>query len=152
MKKEAGLWIDHRQAVIVILLDQKEETKRIRSNVGKHVSYSGASHAQAATGSHDDSAENKRDRRFDDQLSRYYDAVFAYLRDADSILIFGPGEAKVELQKCLEAHGLSDRIVAVKTTDKMTDDQIAAEVRQHFRESQRDSNRTTQQHQIAKET
>jgi hypothetical protein len=32
MKKEAGLWIDHRQAVIVTLVDQVEEIKRITSN------------------------------------------------------------------------------------------------------------------------
>jgi hypothetical protein len=29
MKKEVGLWIDHRQAVIVSHVDQVEETKRV---------------------------------------------------------------------------------------------------------------------------
>jgi hypothetical protein len=152
MKKEVGLWIDHKRAVIVINLDQEEEIKRINSNMEKHVRYSGASHAGGASESHNDATEDGRDRRFDDQLNRYYDEIISYLRDATSILILGPGEAKVELQKRLEAHGLSDRIAAVKTADKMTDDQIAAEVRQHFRESHHDSYRTTQRHQIAKET
>ncbi len=142
MKKEAGLWIDHRQAVIVILLDQTEEIKRITSNVEKHVRYSGASHASRTSESHSATTEDGRERRFDDQLSKYYDAVISYLRDATSILILGPGEAKVELQKRLEDHGLSDRIVAIETADKLSDDQIAAEVRQHFQESQLDSNVT----------
>jgi len=31
MKKEAGLWIDHRKAVIVIVTDKGEETKEIDS-------------------------------------------------------------------------------------------------------------------------
>jgi hypothetical protein len=43
MKKEVGLWIDHRQAVIVTLVDQVEETKRITSDIEKQVRYSGDS-------------------------------------------------------------------------------------------------------------
>ena len=142
MKTEVGLWIDHRQAVIVTLVDQMEEIKRITSDVEKHMRYSDAS----SKGSHDDTTEIRRDRqdrRFDDQLSKYYDEVISYVRDATSILILGPGEAKGELQKRLEDHGLSDRIVAIKTADKLTDDQIAAEVGQHFQESQLDSSLTT---------
>ena len=131
MKTEAGLWIDHRQAVIVILVDQVEETQRITSDIEKQIRYSGASHSQTPHG-HDDSAEDRRDRRFADHLSKYYDEVIACLREADSILIFGPGEAKSELQKQLEGQALSERIVGIETTDKMTDGQIAAKVRQHF--------------------
>jgi len=130
MKREAGLWIDHRQAVIVTLVDQVEEIKRITSDIEEHVRYSGASH-----GSHDETTEIRRDRqdrRFDDYLSRYYDEVIACLRDADSILLFGPGQAKGEFQKHLEGQELGERIVGIETTDKMTDGQIVAKVRQHF--------------------
>ena len=34
-------------------------------------------------------------------LNTYYDKVIAYIRDAESILLFGPGEAKGELEKRL---------------------------------------------------
>jgi len=57
------------------------------------------------------------------------------MRDAESILIFGPGEAKGELRKRLEKDNLGGRIVAIETVDKMTDRQIAAKVRQYFREN-----------------
>jgi len=60
--------------------------------------------------------------------------VISYIRDAESILIFGPGEAKGELEKRLAAQGLGKRIVGIETTDKMTDGQIAAKVREHFRQ------------------
>ena len=62
----------------------------------------------------------------------YYDAVIACIRKAESILIFGPGEAKGELQKRLESNNLGERIVGIETVDKMTDRQIAAKVRQYF--------------------
>ena len=133
MKKEVGLWIDHREAVLVFLLEHGEEIKRITSNMEKHIRYSGASES---SGSHNSTTEDGRDRRFDDQLNRYYDEVTLSLGDATSILIIGPGESKVELQKRLEGHEPSDRHVAIETADKMTDHQITAKVRQHFREPQ----------------
>ncbi|MGH8502631.1 MAG: hypothetical protein ACREVE_09190 [Gammaproteobacteria bacterium] len=59
---------------------------------------------------------------------------FACIRDAESILLFGPGEAKDELKQRLEGNNLAGRVVGVETVDKMTDRQIAAKVRQHFAE------------------
>jgi hypothetical protein len=104
MKKEVGLWIDYQQAVLVTILDQEEEIKRIPCRTEKY--------------------------------NAYYDDVISYLRDATSILILGPGEAKIELQKRLEDQKLSERVVAVETKNKMTDEQIAVEVRQHFLRSE----------------
>ena len=131
MKKEAGLWIDHRQAVIVTLNEQGEEIAHVNSGMAKHVRFSGASQSETPT-DHDDSTEDKRDRRFENHLDKFYDDVIALLQNADSILILGPGEAKGELQKRLEAHPGNHGIIAVQTADKMTDGQIAAEVRRHF--------------------
>ena len=125
MKSEIGLWIDHRQAVIVVVTDAGEETKRIISNMEKHVRFSSGS-------SEDGSQEDVRDRQFENRLNSYYDEVIAVIRDADSIQIFGPGEAKGELEKRLEHEGLKGRIVNIESVDKMTDRQIAAKVRQHF--------------------
>jgi len=125
MKSEIGLWIDHRQAVIVVVTDTGEETIRIISNMEKHVRFSSGS-------SEDGSQEDVRDRQFGNHLNGYYDEVIAVIRDADAIQIFGPGEAKGELEKRLEHEGLKGRIVDIETADKMTDRQIAAKVRQHF--------------------
>src|SRR5512141_23031 len=125
MKSEIGLWIDHRQAVIVVVTDAGEETKRIISNMEKHVRFSSGS-------SEDGSQEDVRDRQFENHLDSYYDAVVAVIRDAGSIQIFGPGEAKGELEKRLEHAGLKGHIVGIETVDKMTDRQIAAKVRERF--------------------
>ena len=54
-----------------------------------------------------------------------------------SILIFGPGEAKGELEERLEKNDLGGRIVGIEAADKMTDRQIAAKVRQRFPSSVR---------------
>ena len=124
MKKAIGLWIDHREAVIVLMSGAGEEIQRILSHQEKHIRFSGGAQA--------DSAEDMRDRRFTNHLNKYYAAVISHIREADSILILGPGEAKVELKKRLESMELGGRIVGVETVDKLTDRQVAAKVRQYF--------------------
>jgi hypothetical protein len=58
--------------------------------------------------------------------------IVSFIRDAVSIWIFGPGEAKVEFENRLKREELGGRIVGIETVDKMTDYQIAAKVRDHF--------------------
>ena len=123
MNKRVGLWIDHRKAVIVKIRDEQEELMKISSNMEKHVRFS------SGDGSEDGSSEDVRDRKFGNHLNTYYDEVIAYIRDADSIQIFGPGEAKGELEKRIKHEGLKAHISAIETVDKMTDPQISAKVR-----------------------
>jgi hypothetical protein len=125
MKKEIGLWIDHRKAVVVIVSDKDEEVKEITSNMEKHVRFSSGD-------SEDGSSEDVRDRQFENHLNSYYDAVIAIIRDGNSVQIFGPGEAKGELKKRLESEGFKGNILGIETVDKMTDRQIAAKVRERF--------------------
>ena len=132
MNKQAGLWIDHREAIIVILTDDGEEIKEITSNSGKHIRYYGSSHSNTPEGLKEVTSEGQRDRKFTNHLNSYYDEVIAVVRDADSIQIFGPGEAKGELEKRLEHEGLEAHILAIETVDKLTDRQIAAKVRERF--------------------
>ena len=77
-------------------------------------------------------ADDSRQKTFTGHLNIYYDAVIACIRNAEAILIFGPGEAKGELKKRLERNNLGGCIVGIQTVDKMTDRQIAAKVRQYF--------------------
>jgi stalled ribosome rescue protein Dom34 len=124
MTLDVGLWIDHREATIVTLADKAEDVKHIVSGMEKHVRFGGV--AEKSTG------EDNRDRRFANHLNQFFEEVINSLRAADSILIFGPGEAKGELAKRLEIENLSGRVIGVETVDKMTEPQIAAMVRERF--------------------
>src|SRR5450759_3083507 len=132
MKTKVGLWIDHRKAIVVAVTDKGEEIGLIISKVEKQLRRSGDSPLKSSFESQQVPAENSRQRTLMGHLNLYYDAVIARLRDAESILIFGPGEAKNELNKRLEGNNFGGRIVGVETVDKMTDRQIAAIVRQRF--------------------
>ena len=126
MKMQAGLWIDHREAFVVFIGEGTEKTQRIESGVEKHGRHAGRAASTEGL------ADNQRDRQFAAHLDKYYDEVIAQITAAESLLLFGPGEAKGELKKHLEAKGLGSRIVGVETVDKMTDPQIAAKVRDYF--------------------
>ncbi|MBU4393736.1 MAG: hypothetical protein KKD78_01710 [Proteobacteria bacterium] len=132
MKKTAGLWIDHRKAVIVVVSDKGEETKVIESKVEKQSAQSAGEPSTSPYESHMVPADDILQRKFTDQLNSYYDEVISLIRNAEAILIFGPGEAKGELKKRLERDKLDGLIEAVETVDDMTDRQIAAKVREYF--------------------
>jgi uncharacterized protein YunC (DUF1805 family) len=132
MRTGVGLWIDHRKAIIVAVTDKGEEIGLIISKVEKQLRRSGDSPLKGSYESLQVPASDSRQKTFTGQLNIYYDAVIACIRDADSILIFGPGEAKGELKERLERNNLGGRIVGIETVDKMTDRQIAAKVRQYF--------------------
>jgi len=133
MKNAAGLWIDHRGAVIVTITPGGEEMTEISSNVEKHPGHDPS--IPEHTGHHEDrkvKATDSQQREFAAHLDRYYDEVVAAVRDAEAILIFGPGEAKGEFKKRLDHAKLGNRVVAVEPADKMSDHVIAAKVRDYF--------------------
>jgi len=135
MKREVGLWIDHTKAIIVTVEGEKDETRQIRSNIGKYVHFSGGSIARPLYGTCNISGKGKQDREFRSFLSAYYEGVTSLIRHADSIWIFGPGEAKGELEKHLQYDQLNAHIVGIESMEKMTDRQITAKVRQHYQDN-----------------
>jgi len=134
MRRRVGLWIDHRKAIIVAVTDKGEEIGLIISKVETQLRRSGDSPLKGPYESQQVPAYDSRQRTLTGHLNIYYDAVIACIGDAESILIYGPGEAKGELKKRLEKSKLGGRIAGVETVDKMTNRQIAAKVRQHFAE------------------
>jgi len=125
MNKRVGLWLDRNKAVIVSITDNGEERKRITSDMEHSIRYS-----NAVPG--DGSPENLRDRRFWNHLGEYYDNIIAHIHDAKAIQIFGPGEAKYELEKDLVQKGLSEYIVSMENAEILTDLQIANKVQLRF--------------------
>ena len=133
LKHNAGLWIDHREAVVVLLTGSGEETKHFQSTGENQLRRSGepdhgSFEAQRAP------ADDSREREYMGHLARYYEEIVTHLHDAGEIFIFGPGEAKSELKKRFEKHPHPGDapVIALETADKMTEPQIIAKVRHHF--------------------
>lgn len=134
MKTNVGVWIDRRKAVVVVVTEEGEDIGLIISKVEEQLRRSGDSPLKGSHDAHGVPADNSRQRALTHHLNIYYDAVVTCIREAEAILIFGPGEAKNELEKRLEKSNLGGRIAGIETADKMTDKEIAAKVRHRFRD------------------
>jgi hypothetical protein len=125
MNHTVGVWIDHRRAVIVSVSAGRATTKSLESEVGAHPRYSGQQ---------DDGGEKKYEERHRERLEQYYDDVISQLGQPEALLIFGPGEAKLELKERLSrSKTFSERTIDMETADKLTGPQIVARVKEHFR-------------------
>ena len=132
MKKDIGLWIDRREAILVILSEGKEEIRHIPSDSEKYSRYSGSAHARTPEGLRGIPSVDPRDRKYGDQLNKFYDEVISAIRGADSIQIFGPGEAKGELEIRIKRGKLNAHLHPIEAADRMSDHQVSEKVREHF--------------------
>jgi len=124
MGQHVGVWIDHKKAVIVSIAAGEVTTRTLISDVGAHPHYSG---------SQEGGGEKKYEERHNQDLDRYYDDVIGQLGKPDAVLLLGPGEAKLQLKARLARSKMSsESIVAVESTDKLTDPQIVAKVKEHY--------------------
>ncbi len=132
MTVNIGVWIDHRKAILVRLLDDSAEVEEVESEVEKHVRESGGSGSSSPSGPHDAAAGDRRDRKLMNHLNQFYDEVIRRLEHANSIAIFGPGEAKGELDRRITNKALRQHLIGIVAADKMTNPQLIAKIRSHF--------------------
>ena len=134
MKQKIGLWIDHRKSIVVTLSDTGEVVEKVASGVERQLSRTGATPRAGSYPARAVAEDDHQKRAFIGHLNIYYDALIAKIHDAEAILIFGPAEAKDDLQKRLEENHYGDRIVGVQAAGRMTTPQIAAKVREFFKQ------------------
>ena len=130
MDRNVGLWIDHKQAYAIWYEDGRVEV--ISSNIEPPAHSSGGTQLGGKQNQKAD-VELHHNDRFRLQLSKYYREVISVLKDADSILIMGPGQAKIELEKAIRKNkGMQNRVLRVETADKMTKNQMIAHVKKVY--------------------
>lgn len=124
MSHHAGVWIDHKKAVVVIVAGKTVTQHVLPSGLGSHTHYGG---------SQESGGEKKYEERRGHDLDRYYDSVIEQLAHPDRLLLMGPGEAKLELKTCLErSRRVPAVVIELESADKLTDGQIVERVKDHF--------------------
>ena len=125
MSQHVGIWIDHSRAVIASSSAGQVTTRTLKSDVEGHPHYAGQQ---------DGGGEKKYEERHRAHLDRYYDDVIEQMGVPDALLIVGPGEAKLELKERLRrSKALAAISVAIEAADRLTDAQLVATVKEHFR-------------------
>ena len=130
MDRHIGIWIDHKQAYVIWY--ESGRVDMIPSNIEPPAHYSGGTQLGGKLNQKGD-VELRHNDRFRLQLNKYYQQIIAALKDADSIFIMGPGEAKVEFGKTIKkSKAMQKRLLKVETADKMTKNQMIAHVRKFY--------------------
>lgn len=128
MQRNVGVWIDHKQALVVQLDNGEKRIQVIESQLEPRTRL-----VRRSVGDIDLPNELHTNQRYEKHLKIYLDRVMESLQSADSILLMGPGEAKIELHKTMQkSKRLAERIAAVETVGKLTQRQIAAKVSDFF--------------------
>ena len=131
MATKAGVWIDHKQAILVLVTKTGQEIKKFKSGMVQSGRPAGSPLKHKHT-PNDFIAEDRRERKLVAARKKIYDELIPFIRGAESVLILGPGEAKGELSKYITSKKLRGVAIELETADKMTGRQIAAKVNLHF--------------------
>lgn len=133
MRTHAGVWIDHRHAIVVILADGKPSTSTIASLTEKPSRTSGGSHQREPWAHQSVVAEDHRDREYRQALARFYEAVGKAIASAEELYLMGSGEARKELLNHLKKHDLyTGRVRESKPAQAMTEAEVVAETCRFF--------------------
>lgn len=114
--------MDHTHAHLVEVSNDPMVTSTIELNMD-----------QLPAGEHPDRGEHQLHNKEQQVQSAFYKQLGEIISKYDKVILFGPTHAKTELFNFLQADkGFADINIEVKQTDKMTDHQEHAFVRDYF--------------------
>jgi len=120
--KRLGVWMDHASAHLSEFTTDPIQTRVITSKF----THEEKQHSFSLN-------ENLMHNKEQQQQSEYYKLVAEQIRKYDEVILFGPTNAKVELANLLkEDHHYAKIKIDVQQTDKMTDHQQHAFVKDYF--------------------
>jgi stalled ribosome rescue protein Dom34 len=128
-----GVWIDSKQAVIVRLHNGNETVEKLESGLITRERIDGEGKQYTRMGSQYFTFEKTEEEKRKHQLDIYFKNIIEAIKNSDSIIIFGPAEAKTGLHKAmLNDKVLASKIMSVEAQDHLTDNQIAAKTREFY--------------------
>jgi len=120
--KLLGIWMDHSIAHLIELPNQNNQSTTIES------------HSMSEDDEINTKDETLLQNKEQNYLSNYFKKINEVIINYDDVLLFGPTDAKTELFNLIDSDHHFDRIkIEVKSADKMTENQMQAFVKDHFK-------------------
>lgn len=132
--KYTGVWIDKDKAHIVKIDSGKEIFSTIQSEI-EHFKAKGGSGQKFKSGPQDVIKDSKFLEREKQQFKQYFKNIAEAIKDADTLVLFGPAGTNEKFKKELSKNysTLNTKVKDVAKTDSMTNNQIIAWVRDYFK-------------------
>ena len=121
--KQLGICMDHSSAVIIELINFTTiSTESEKGSESESISKIENEYDQV----------NRREEQ--QKKTDYFKKITDIIRDYDEVLLFGPTDAKNELFNLIkEDHNFENIKIEIRTTDKMTENQILAFIKDYFK-------------------
>lgn len=133
MKKQTGIWIDTKQAVIVSLEETNHPVKIIYSSIEGRERIPGEGKWFTRFGNRFMNFEKKKEQRRSNEIREYLKNVANEIKDVDELVLFGPAAMKTELDKYIRNNAVpAPSIKGVEAADSMTENQIIAYVKKFY--------------------
>lgn len=121
--KRMGIWMDHSNAFLMELIDDKIISNIVISEAG---------HSEKDFNLY--KSEKLIHKKEQHLQSGYYKKLSELIRDFQEVVIFGPTDAKTELFNLLKTDHLFENIkIDISHSDKMTENQRHTFVREYFK-------------------
>lgn len=134
MKKQTGIWLDLKQAIVITLFEDGYKLKIIESEIQVKERYDGEKKKFGRFGSQFLNDETKKKRRLEEQINKYLKRIFNEIKNVNEIVLFGPASLKRKLAELIKSdRTMAEKLKAVKTADVMTQNQMVAWVKKFFK-------------------
>ena len=131
---KVGIWLDQEKAYIIRIVGSEYPIiEKIKSDVESRVRFPGEVKAFTQFGNSLIDNQEKKQRRQRNQRHQYFKTIINSILDVDYIYLFGPSEARHELNNEIEKiHTIKEKVIEIKCTDRMSQEQMVQSVVNFF--------------------
>ena len=134
MKKNIGIWIDTKQAVIIKLLNESHSVKIVESNIETRERVPGESKKFGRFGGQYMTFEKNKLNKRNEQTNHFIKNLFKEVQNCNSIVLFGPSKMKTIFEKELKKNmQLGTKLVGVFNAKLLTENQMVAWVKDFYK-------------------
>jgi len=135
MKKQTGIWLDLRNAWIInlpVVQDGEIVVQHISSGIEENAAIENT-RMNTTWGPHGGNNQHTVEERRHHEEKHFFSNILKHIHpNTEELVIFGPSEAKIGLEKILLDQRNTPNILGVETADHMTEHQMTAWVRDYF--------------------
>lgn len=135
MKKNVGIWLDTRQAVIIVLSNGEHVVKTIESNIDTRVHTPEELKKYGRFEGHYTTYEKNWANKKQAQTYEFLKILLNEIEDSDAVVLFGPSIMKTVFEKEIKNNlNLIGKQMEVFDADSMTENQMVAWVKDFYKQ------------------
>lgn len=134
MKKNIGIWIDTKQAVIIRLSKNNHHSiKKIESNIETRERVIGESKKYGRFGGQYTTYEKNNLNKRNEQINQFLKELLKEIENCNAVVLFGPAKMKKLLEKEIRNNmQISKKLLGVHNSDILTENQMIAWVNNYY--------------------